>query len=279
MSEVVRKWYDERSEYEWGRLFQDGFHQLEFLVTMHFLEKYLPKEGLILDAGGGPGRYTIELAKRGYGVVLLDLSPRCLEVAKEQTRKAGVQERIVEIVEGSVTDLSRFMNDSFDGVLCLGAPLSHLIEDTHRVKAAGELVRVAKKGAPLFVSVLNRYGLWRVLLRSGENLTGPFPDELFDYGTHRSDFPHPKSFRRTGGFTEAHLFHPSELRRLMEESGVSTLTMATCEGLSSDLEEATNVLYKDSKQWQRWFSLLLETCTDPCILGFGTHLLYVGKKG
>jgi hypothetical protein len=38
---------------------------------MHFLEKYLPKKGLVLDAGGGPGRYTIELAKKGYDVVLL----------------------------------------------------------------------------------------------------------------------------------------------------------------------------------------------------------------
>jgi 2-polyprenyl-3-methyl-5-hydroxy-6-metoxy-1,4-benzoquinol methylase len=42
---------------------------------MHFLEKHLPKKGLILDAGGGPGRYTIELARSGYDVVLLDLVP------------------------------------------------------------------------------------------------------------------------------------------------------------------------------------------------------------
>jgi SAM-dependent methyltransferase len=39
-------------------------------VTTHFLEICLPKEGLVLDAGGGPGRYTIDLAKRGYDVVL-----------------------------------------------------------------------------------------------------------------------------------------------------------------------------------------------------------------
>jgi 2-polyprenyl-3-methyl-5-hydroxy-6-metoxy-1,4-benzoquinol methylase len=49
---------------------------------MHFLEKYLPRQGLVLDAGGGPGPYTIELAKRGYDVVLFDLSPKCLELAK-----------------------------------------------------------------------------------------------------------------------------------------------------------------------------------------------------
>jgi 2-polyprenyl-3-methyl-5-hydroxy-6-metoxy-1,4-benzoquinol methylase len=74
MSDAVREWYDTKADYEWERLFQDAYHKLEFIVHMHFLEKYLPKEGLILDAGGGPGRYTIELAKKGYNVILLDLS-------------------------------------------------------------------------------------------------------------------------------------------------------------------------------------------------------------
>jgi SAM-dependent methyltransferase len=63
---LVKDWFTKTAEYEWKRLKQDAYHQIEFLVTMHFLEKYLPSEGLVLDAGGGPGRYTIELAKRGY---------------------------------------------------------------------------------------------------------------------------------------------------------------------------------------------------------------------
>lgn len=70
MGEVVKRYYDENAEREWGRLAQDAYHRLEHIVTTHFLEIYLPKEGLVLDAGGGPGRYTIDLAKRGYDVVL-----------------------------------------------------------------------------------------------------------------------------------------------------------------------------------------------------------------
>lgn len=50
---------------ESGAVYRDPYHQIEFNVTMHLLKKYLPKEGLVLDAGGGPGRYTIELAKQG----------------------------------------------------------------------------------------------------------------------------------------------------------------------------------------------------------------------
>ena len=71
---MVKEYYDKHAEREWNRLVQDPYHRLEFIVTMYFLDKYLPKKGLILDAGGGPGRYTIELAKKGYDVVLFDLS-------------------------------------------------------------------------------------------------------------------------------------------------------------------------------------------------------------
>jgi SAM-dependent methyltransferase len=276
MNKTVKEWYDARAEYEWIRLFQDGYHQLEYLVTMHFLEKYLPPKGLILDAGGGPGRYTIELAKKGYDVVLLDLSPKCLEIARREIRKAGVEDKVKAIVEGSVVDLSRFEDGLFDAVLCLG-PFSHLLEKLGRERAASDLVRVAREGAPLFISVINRYGVFRtVLKRLPENLTDPFHEEMFTRGVHRAHYRHPKEEK--AGFTDAYFFLPNELRELFESKGVKTITMATCEGLSSNLQEATNRLYEDKQKWARWLEILLQTCTDPCIIGLGDHLLYIGKK-
>jgi ubiquinone/menaquinone biosynthesis C-methylase UbiE len=242
------------------------------------LERYLSEAGLVLDAGGGPGRYTIGLAKKGYEVVLLDLSRKCLATARREIRKASVGDRVKEVVQGSVTDLSRFRDGLFDAVLCLGGPLSHVLDRSERERAAGELVRVAKKNAPLFVSVFNRYGFFRVLLRSRENLTDSSHEKMFTTGMHRAHYRHPKAFRRTGGFTDAYFFHPDELRELFENLGVQTLTLASCEGLSSDLEEDTNRLYKERKNWRRWLEILLQACTDPCITGLGTHLLYVGRK-
>ena len=57
---------------------------------MQFPKKYLPKKGLILDAGGGPCKYTVELAKQGYDVVLLDLAPVNLEFVKRQMILCGM---------------------------------------------------------------------------------------------------------------------------------------------------------------------------------------------
>jgi len=276
MSRVVKEYYDARAEYEWNRLFQDGYHQLEYIVHMHFMEKYLPKKGLILDAGGGPGRYTIELAKKGYRVVLLDLSPKCLEIAQREIRKTRVEDKVKKIVEGSVVDLSEFRNEYFDAVLCLGT-LSHLIDEEERDKAASELVRVTKKKAPLFVSVISRYGVFRTILqRLPDELTDPAHEETFSEGVHHTHYTHPSE--PGGGFTDAYFFLPNDLRELFEKNGVQTLDMATCEGLSSHLQEETNAIYNDAAKWNRWRTIILQTCNDPCILGLGEHLLYVGKK-
>lgn len=279
MNQIVRKYYDEVAEREWKRLSEDAYHKLEFIVTTHYLDKYLPKKGgLVLDAGGGPGRYTIYLAKKGFDVFLLDLSPRCLEIAKREIDRAGVEDRVRKIVEGSVADLQGFDDELFDAVLCLGGPLSHLLDQSEREKAAKEIIRVAKKDASIFVSVFSRYGVFRAFLQlTPDEITDPSHEELFNYGIHRG---HPTPHKGGRGFSkvDAYFFLPNEVKNLFENLGVQTLEMVSCEGLSSRLQEATNKLYRKKEKWHRWLKLVLETCDDPSILGMGDHILYIGRK-
>jgi ubiquinone/menaquinone biosynthesis C-methylase UbiE len=276
MSKIVREYYDNNAARERDRLIQDPYHSLEYIVTTHFLEKYLPQKGLILDAGGGPGRYTIELAKRGYDLVLFDLSRECLREAEKGIRNAKVKRRVKKILQGSVTDLSEFDDENFDAVLCLGA-MSHLVENKDRVSAVHELVRVAKKGTPIFVSVINLYGVFRtVLQRIQHELVASSHKEMFTKGVHRASWHKKEPDYR--GFPDAYFFRPSELSELFEKQGVQKLEMATCEGLSSHLKEETNKIYEDERKWKFWIDLILKTCTDPAILGLGEHFLYVGKK-
>ncbi len=267
---LVKDWFAKTAEYEWKRLKQDAYHQIEFLVTMHFLEKYLPREGLVLDAGGGPGRYTIELARRGYDVVLLDFVEELLEIARREIRKARVAGRVKRVVEGSVVDLSVFGDESFDGVLCLGGPLCHLLSVEEREVAAVELVRVAKRGAPLFVSVIGRLGVLRTILLEFRHQMKLCRHHL-EVGDHVPGV--------TGeGFTAAHWFLPEELRGLFEEQGVVTLDLVGLEGLSSHLREATNELYEDREGWEMWMEIVLETCNRPSVVGTAEHIMYVGRK-
>lgn len=57
-----------------GRLDLPGF-RLELLSTVRLIEKHFPPAGKIADIGSGPGRYAVELLKRGYRVTLVELSP------------------------------------------------------------------------------------------------------------------------------------------------------------------------------------------------------------
>jgi len=274
LSDTVRKFYDRNANREWERLHRDAYHRLEYIVTIHFLEKYLPKSGLVLDAGGGPGRYPIELGKKGFEVVLFDLSDKCLEIAEREARRARVSTKI-RVAQGSIVDFSRFADESFDATICLGA-LSHLVDEEDRKKAVAELVRVTKTKAPMFISVFNRYGVFRtVLQRLPEELVEPSHEEMFSRGVHRGEWHDPMPVH---GFTDAYFFHPVELKEFLESHGIVTLEMATCEGLSCHLQAETNRIYEDKKKWKRWVEILLNTCTDPCILGIGEHVLHIGRK-
>jgi ubiquinone/menaquinone biosynthesis C-methylase UbiE len=267
---MVKEWFTKTAGHEWRRLKQDAYHQIEFFVTMHFLAKYLPKEGLVLDAGGGPGRYTIELAKRDYNLVLLDLVPEMLMLAKRRIRRAGVKRKVKQIVEGSIEDLSTFGDDTFDAVLCLGGPLCHIMTKQGREKAVRELVRVARTGAPIFASVINRLGLLKTLLIR-------FQHEMH-YAKHHLETGDYIPGVYGEGFTAAHWFLPEELQDLFEAQGVEVLEMAGLEGLSSHHPRKTNKLSKDEEKWKIWTEVILKTCTHPAVVGCSEHFLLIGKK-
>ncbi len=267
---IVKDWYTKSARHEWRRLQQDPYHQLEFMATMHFAEKYLPKRGLLLDAGGGPGRYTIELARRGYEVVLLDLVPEMLKIARRQIKRAGVQGKVKQVAEASIDDLSAFDDETFDAALCLGGPLNHILDPKRREKATAELVRVAKPKAPILVSVISRIGLLKGVLTV-------FPHEM-KYAKHHWAVGDYVPGQQGEGFTAAHWFLPEELQALFERHDAEVLEMAGLEGLSSHHRKETNKLFKDPEKWEIWTQILLATCTHPAVVGSAEHFLLIGRK-
>lgn len=267
--ELVKEFYSREGLKEWLRLVKDPYHRLEFDTTMYFLEKYLPGEGLILDAGGGPGRYAIELAKRGYEVVLLDLTPRLLEIAEEQAVKAGVRDRI-KIVEGSIDDLSMFGDSYFDAVLCLGGALSHLVEEERREKALDELIRVAKEGSPIFISVIGRLA---VLIRALADFPDLIDEEIFRRIRDTGDYYGER------GFAPCHFYLPEELEESLRRRNVEVLEIVGLEGLASTHREETNKLYEERPEtWRIWWETHLKTCTHPCVVGISEHFLIICRK-
>ena len=269
-SGLIKEYYVENSVSEWKRLVRDPLHRLEFDTTMLFLKKYLPKKGLVLDAGGGPGRYTIELAKLGYDMVLLDFVPELLQIAKRKIKREKVQGKVKQIVEGSLEDLSMFENNTFDSVLCLGGALCHLVSKKRRQKAVNELIRVAKDGAPIFVSVIGRLAvcinsivfLWREMLEA--------PNVFRKYTT-------TGDYLGGWGFAPAHFYSIEELKKEFEHK-TTTLQMVGLEGIFSPHQRRYNQVYRKKIYNKILWETHLKTCTDPCVVGTSQHFMIIFRK-
>ena len=72
----------------------------------------------VLDVGCGPGRYGIELARRGARRCIgVDVAASMIEIARREATKAGVGERC----EWAVSDFLSFRSDEkFDAVVAMG---------------------------------------------------------------------------------------------------------------------------------------------------------------
>jgi S-adenosylmethionine-dependent methyltransferase len=260
--------YDKNPEAEWERLERDAYHRLEFIVFMHHLKNHLPETGLVLDAGGGPGRYSIAMAGLGYNVVLLDLSSGNIDTTKQKIAKepGNIGQRIKELIVGDVSYLQQFGDETFDAVLCFD-PLSCLSDPADREKALFELVRVTKTGSPVAIAVRGYLAVLCTVARiANHELVTGFLDILRQTGNcNVRGAPH-------------HFFRAAEIRALAENCGLKTLVQAAGEGLSSAIPEATNAIANDEKKWKRWVEVVIETSTDPAVVDTSGHMLYIGQK-
>lgn len=141
---------------------------------------------------------------------------------------------------------------------------------SQREKAAAELCRVAKNGAPIFASVISRVGLLRTILVE-------FSHEI-KYAKHHWEVGDYIPGMHGEGFPAAHWFKPEELQSLFETHGVKAMELAGLEGISSHHKKETNRLHKDPEKWVMWKEILLKTCTDPSLVGSSEHFLIIFRK-
>lgn len=270
MGDPIAETYNADPQREWNRLTQDAYHSLEFTITWYHLHQHLPLSGYVLDAGAGPGRYSLQLCRAGYDVVLLDLAVENVSLALKNVmaEPLEMQNRLRAASVGDVTDLSQFGDGTFDVVLCLGGVLSHIQPAQARQKATQELVRVARPGGIVALSGVGYFAVLRTILMefSHEML---WPSWYNFLQTHDSEGP---------THTDWHWFTAADLRGLAQSCGLNTLMMAGCQGLSVSLSDATNRLAEEPEKWQRWLDVLLQTSTDPAVVEMSEHLLYIGQK-
>ena len=255
--DIIINKYNEYDEDE--RLVSDRGHNLEYLTTMRYIEKYLKPGAKILEIGAATGRYSITLAKMGYDVTAIDLTPKNVEIMKSKSKDL----KNFRCMVGDALNLRKLQDKTFDMVLNLG-PMYHLFNKKDKNKAISETLRVAKKGAICMfaylpcASLMSGYGLRHLAAeRLGEVMDnkGRFkdiPEEIFN------------------------AFHIEDFKKLFEKTNTKYITNVATDGIAYALREWVEQL--SDKGYEAFLKWHFITCERLDQQGYSAHLLYICRK-
>ena len=141
----------------------EGANDIGAFFDEHF---DLPVDGVVLDAGCGPGQYLAPLAKRVGSAIALDLA---------HARLAGID--LVPVVVGDVQALP-FPDGSFDAALAM-----HMLYHVPNIPAGvAELRRVLRDGGVLYAFTNSARAQWEMIelfLANGGDDETAFGDDRF----------------------------------------------------------------------------------------------------
>ena len=129
-----------------GRL-RSKHGMVEFLTTLRYINKYLQPGMRILEIGAATGRYSHELACRGYAVDAVELVQSNIDIFIKNTQEGEK----IRIRQGDARDLSFLADNTYDVTLLLG-PMYHLFTREDQHIALSEAIRVTKPGGIVYVA-------------------------------------------------------------------------------------------------------------------------------
>lgn len=145
--------------------------------------------GRALDLGCGAGRWSVELARRGWRVVGVDVVPRAIESARRRASEADVD---VAFFEGDVTALrSAGVGSGFSFFLDVEC-FNHL-SDAQRAAVGREVNAVASPDATMLLLVWTRARRGPLPPGASRNdLTTAFSGwQIVDEHTYEGELPRP----------------------------------------------------------------------------------------
>jgi len=278
-AERTETFYDAYAQTEWSRLEATAYGRLQAIIHTDFIQRYINLGNKVLDAGSGPGRFSIEIARIGADVTLFDISSRQLELAKGKLDEEMLLNRIEKFVKGDIVDLSSFPDKYFDVTVCFGGALSYTCEKRHA--ATAELIRVTRPGGIILLSVMNRTSV-RNIVRPGNISILENPDNMAEMGTSlwsvlsTGDLPGLFKSRIGMQHPAMHLFTAHELRSLME--GCEILETAGSNVTASEVSPDFETIAENPNAWSTVIELEKRTNTDPGLVNSGSHIILAAQR-
>jgi ubiquinone/menaquinone biosynthesis C-methylase UbiE len=265
--EEAKAYYDEKSA-SYDEQFKMLYFRVYDAITWKYLEPYVPRnpDALVLDAGGGTGRWATRMAKTGCKVVLMDTSEGMLTAAAKRIEAENLQQQIT-IKKGNIAKTG-YADETFDMVLCEHALF--LFKDP--IMVVNEFRRVLKKKARLIVSVHNRYV--QTLCR----LERPSPEDT-DNALRILRCERYDSMTKNGN-VKIYTWTPDEFRLMLERSGFKVEKMVG-KGTTMPLRISKDLFMKkeySEELFKKILELEFDLCEKPDALALAGHLQAIACK-
>ncbi|MCA1566413.1 MAG: methyltransferase domain-containing protein [Acidobacteria bacterium] len=268
---LIGDYFDNYGEREWARLDADMESRVSFHLHRAFLEKFVAAGAEVLEAGAGPGRFTIELAKLGARVTVGDLSAVQLEFNRARVAAAGHADSVVARKVLDIVDLSEFAAETFDAVVAYGGPLSYVLERAD--DALGELLRVVKRRGHVLLSVMSLFGATRKYLPGVVRWARDRSLEEVEHVIGTGD-----QVGEIGAGHVCHMYRWVELEALLRRHSCTIVAASAANFLSVNHHDALTEIEADPALWEKFLGWELDACRQPGALDGGTHIIAVVRR-
>ena len=263
-TKIIQDYYDTDVENEWNRI----ANRPEFLLTCRMIDRYIKPGDTVLDIGGGPGRYSLHITKKGCAVTLFDLSAQNTKFAATQATCEGLT---LKTITGDAREAHKLVQGQFDHVLLMG-PMYHLLEESDRIKSLQAAIQLLKPGGIIYVAFINMYAEMVYLLKNmPESITSEIPSAI----EYRESVIARKNFVGDS-FTKAFFIQQSEIQPFMSQFSLEKLHIFGQEGVMSPNE--ASIMSQPQEVIDAWLDFNEKICDREELLSWAEHLMYVGRK-
>ncbi len=247
-----------------------GMGVFEFERVKCLIEQFITEPALkIIDVGGGTGKYSEWLARKGHEVHLVEPVEKHLKLAQNRARKIKNK---YSVHQGESRNL-KFQNNYAD-LIILHGPLYHLQNKEDRVLTIKEAKRVVKNKGIILGFAINYTASTLVGLLNGlihNKFFFEMCKEELTTGIHNP----PENFPWL--LAEAYYHNPAELKEEFLDQELEYLNTYAVEGMAwLDKDFFSNIT--NNKRKTNLLELINVTQNDSYLLAFSPHMMIAAQK-
>ena len=254
--------------FEYYGLFREDYDSdrltaAESRIIEHLFDKYLPKEGKVIDTSAGLGTFAFRFADLGYSVTAGDLLAEHVEAINSSPNATKLEKTYC----ASPRNLSQFEDESYDILVSLGS-IYHMKTKAERESFVRESLRILKPGGYFAFTYMT-----------------PMAMTLGQYFKAMRTFDvleKLKAYRKLANVEKSHtcdMFYGmtfEEITDIAREYKIDILTIASTYSMLYNMVEEVEELSEED--YHKFLEGQIATCEDPFVARYCMRGLVIGKK-